>query len=78
MVVLLLFLVWLSVPVLLLWVGVFRRRGRQRIPWLGAAGLYVVALMILPTVAITGVAEPNHGAPRACPVAVAQCHLSTP
>jgi len=56
-------LAWLLVPFVLVYVGVARRRGRARVPWLGAAGAYVLLFMVAPVYLVSS-PRAEHGTPN--------------
>jgi hypothetical protein len=55
-------LILLGIPVALAYMGIAKSRGRLRAMWLGAAGLYVFLVVLLP-IGIYGIAlySMNHG-----------------
>lgn len=64
MVAFVLFVVWLFVPLALLYVALRRRAGRARLPWLVGFGSYVVLLMIVPSILVTYPRGGGDGTPK--------------
>ncbi len=50
-----LFAAWIAVPLFLFYLGIGRRRGRARIPWLAGGALYVLLLVVLPMLLLSSV-----------------------